>query len=94
MEKLIYILRHGQTDYNLQGIVQGGGVDTSLNDTGRKQAHAFHEAYKHIPFEAVITSRLKRTHQTGSFTGKFLHSITLNLHRLVSGMDDRIGSGS
>jgi probable phosphoglycerate mutase len=64
MEKLIYILRHGQTDYNLQGIVQGGGVDTSLNDTGRKQAQAFHEAYKHIPFEAVITSRLKRTHQT------------------------------
>lgn len=64
MQKLIYILRHGQTDYNLQGIIQGGGVDTSLNETGRKQAQAFFDAYKDIPFEAVITSRLQRTHQT------------------------------
>jgi phosphoserine phosphatase len=62
--KTIYILRHGQTDFNLQGIVQGGGVDTSLNETGRQQAKAFHAAYGHLPFETVLTSRLKRTHQT------------------------------
>lgn len=63
-EKTIYILRHGQTDYNLQGIVQGGGVDTSLNATGQKQAKAFHAAYAHLPFEVVLTSGLQRTHQT------------------------------
>ncbi|MEM1214281.1 MAG: histidine phosphatase family protein [Bacteroidota bacterium] len=64
MTKTIYILRHGQTDYNLQGIVQGGGVDTSLNDTGRAQARAFYERYQHLPFEAVLTSDLKRTYET------------------------------
>jgi len=64
MNKTIYILRHGQTDFNLRGIVQGGGVDTSLNQTGRQQAEAFHKAYGHLPFEAVLTSTQKRTHET------------------------------
>lgn len=62
--KTIYIIRHGQTDYNLRGIVQGGGVDTSLNETGRKQGAAFHQTYGHLPFEAVLTSTQKRTHET------------------------------
>jgi broad specificity phosphatase PhoE len=32
--KKIYLIRHGQTDYNLKSIVQGSGVDTDLNDKG------------------------------------------------------------
>ncbi|HEY9047422.1 MAG TPA: histidine phosphatase family protein [Ohtaekwangia sp.] len=62
--KKIYLIRHGQTDYNLQNIVQGSGVDTDLNDRGRAQAQAFFETYKHIPFQKVYTSVLKRTHQS------------------------------
>lgn len=63
-DKTIYILRHGQTDYNLRGIVQGGGVDTSLNATGEAQARAFYDKYQHLPFTKVLTSGLKRTHET------------------------------
>ncbi|MEL6658494.1 MAG: histidine phosphatase family protein [Bacteroidota bacterium] len=63
-DKTVYILRHGQTDFNLKGIVQGGGVDTSLNETGRKQAQAFHNAYADLPFEVVLSSTLKRTRET------------------------------
>jgi broad specificity phosphatase PhoE len=59
--KKIYILRHGQTDFNLRGIVQGSGVDSSLNDFGWTQTRAFYEAYANIPFEKVYTSVLKRT---------------------------------
>ncbi len=62
--KKIYLIRHGQTEYNLQNIVQGSGVDTDLNDRGRQQAEAFFERYKHVPFEKVYTSALKRTHQS------------------------------
>jgi probable phosphoglycerate mutase len=58
------VVRHGQTDLNLKGIVQGSGVDSTLNDTGRAQAQAFFENYKHIPFDKVYTSALKRTKQT------------------------------
>lgn len=61
MSKKIYIIRHGQTDYNLRGVVQGSGVDSSLNETGRKQAEAFFNAYQHILFDKIYTSSLKRT---------------------------------
>ena len=64
MSKTVYLLRHGETDYNLKGIVQGSGVNSSLNDTGRAQAAAFHRRYGKLPFELVVTSRLKRTHET------------------------------
>lgn len=59
--KKIYVVRHGQTDYNLRGIVQGSGVDSSLNDFGRLQTRAFYDAYKHIAFDKVYTSVLART---------------------------------
>lgn len=62
--KTLYILRHGETDLNKQGIVQGRGMDTDLNEHGRQQAEAFYQAYKHIPFDKIYTSTLKRTHQT------------------------------
>lgn len=60
----LYIIRHGETDYNVQGIVQGSGVDTDLNDTGRAQAQLFYTQYSTIPFEIAIVSQLKRTWQT------------------------------
>ena len=63
-EKQLYIIRHGETDLNRQGIVQGRGMNTDLNELGRRQAEAFYQAYKHLPFEKVYTSTLKRTHQT------------------------------
>lgn len=62
--KKIYIVRHGQTDYNLKGIVQGSGVNASLNDNGKKQAQQLFDAYKHIPFDCVYTSALARTQET------------------------------
>ncbi len=62
--KKIYLIRHGQTDYNLKGYVQGSGVDSDLNQTGRNQAAKFFDYYKDIPFKKVYTSRLKRSIQS------------------------------
>jgi broad specificity phosphatase PhoE len=62
--KKIYLIRHGQTDFNLKGVVQGSGVDSSLNDHGKQQALAFFEKYKQIKFDKVYTSVLKRTIET------------------------------
>jgi broad specificity phosphatase PhoE len=62
--KKIYLIRHGQTDLNLQGIVQGSGIDSSLNETGRWQAHKFFQAYKDIAFDKVYTSVLQRSIQS------------------------------
>lgn len=62
--KDIYIIRHGETDYNRRGIVQGSGVDADLNEMGRAQAMAFFQAYQHVPFAKIYTSTLIRTYQT------------------------------
>lgn len=62
--KTIYLIRHGQTDFNKKGIIQGAGVDSDLNETGRRQAQQFFQHYRHIPFQKIYTSTLKRTHQT------------------------------
>lgn len=66
MKKTLYIIRHGETDLNKRGVVQGRGMNTDLNDRGRQQAEAFYQAYKNVPFDKVYTSTLKRTHQTVS----------------------------
>lgn len=64
MKKTFYFIRHGQTDLNLKGIVQGRGVNSPLNHTGRAQAQAFFACYNSVPFDKVYTSTLLRTHQT------------------------------
>lgn len=62
----VYIYRHGETLYNTKGIIQGRGVDSSLNETGKAQSIAFFEKYKEVPFDRLITSTLKRTQETAA----------------------------
>ncbi len=60
----LYIIRHGETEFNRLQIVQGSGVDSDLNHIGYEQARAFHETYQDIDFQLVVTSKLRRTQQT------------------------------
>jgi len=64
LEKILYIIRHGQTDLNLKGIVQGRGVNSPLNEMGKMQAQAFYNRYRDEHFDKIYTSTLLRTHQT------------------------------
>ncbi len=69
--KTIYLIRHGETDYNRKGVVQGSGIDAELNEMGRAQADAFYDAYGHVPFDKIYTSQLIRTRQS---VEKFIRS--------------------
>lgn len=60
----LHFLRHAETDYNKNGIIQGGGVDSDLNDTGREQSRKLHEYYSQVSFDQIFTSAQKRTQQT------------------------------
>lgn len=64
MVKKFYILRHGETEYNRLGMVQGSGIDASLNEKGQKQAAAFFNYYKDLDVQKVYISNLRRTHET------------------------------
>ncbi len=58
--KEIFFIRHGETDYNKKGIVQGRGVNPPLNEKGRLQAESFFQKYQSEPFEIIYTSTLQR----------------------------------
>jgi len=62
--KEIFLVRHGETDFNRQGIIQGRGVDMSINEKGIQQAKAFYQRYKDAGFQKVCYSSLIRTRQT------------------------------
>lgn len=76
--KEIYLVRHGETDYNLKGIVQGRGVNSSINNTGQQQALQFFQHFKNEKFNSILVSSLQRTHQTMQ---PFVEEgYTLNIH--------------
>jgi len=62
---MIYIVRHGQTDWNLEGRTQGHS-DIALNQTGINQANILKEKLKDIKFDKVFSSPLKRAYETAS----------------------------
>jgi broad specificity phosphatase PhoE len=58
------LLRHGETDWNLLGKIQGGGYDIPLNDNGRLQAEKAAAELDGIPLGIVASSSLSRARET------------------------------
>ena len=61
---VFYLVRHGETNYNRDNIMQGGGVDCALNAKGKSQAEALADRLASVPLDVVYTSPMKRTVQT------------------------------
>lgn len=45
-------------------MVQGRGINSSINETGRSQADKFYKAYKDVGFDKIYVSSLKRTKES------------------------------
>ncbi len=60
---MIYIVRHGQTDWNIEGRFQGR-TDIELNEKGKSQAENIKEKLEGIRFDKVFSSPLKRALET------------------------------
>ncbi len=58
-----YIVRHGETVWNTQEILQGH-MDSSLTEKGLDQAKEIARMFKDIPFVAVFSSDSLRAHRT------------------------------
>jgi broad specificity phosphatase PhoE len=65
--KEFYFLRHGETDWNKQGIYTGSN-DIPLNETGLKQAERASEILKDYPIKSICISPMWRVRQTARFT--------------------------
>lgn len=59
----LYIMRHGETNWNARKLLQGGS-ETILNENGRRLALVTGEALSDVPFRKVFSSPLKRAMET------------------------------
>lgn len=67
----IYLVRHGETDWNLESKIQGQ-TDTPLNENGRKQARELAEKISAELCEigSIYTSKKKRALETAEIIGE------------------------
>ena len=59
----LYIVRHGQTDWNVQKLLQGQ-QDSALTELGITQAKELQETLREIHFDGIFSSDLLRTKKT------------------------------
>ena len=59
----LYLIRHGETEWNKSGRYQGS-TDVALSAMGLKQAEKTKEYFKEIPLDGVISSPLQRARIT------------------------------
>lgn len=65
----IYLMRHGQTDWNV-GLRMQGSADIPLNDNGIAQAREAAAGMKQLPLDCILTSPLKRAQQTAEIVAE------------------------
>jgi broad specificity phosphatase PhoE len=76
-----YYLRHGETDYNVQKILQGHS-DIPLNAKGREQAHLAAQILARHPIDRIITSPLVRAAETAEIINGVLQKPIIHDDRL------------
>jgi broad specificity phosphatase PhoE len=60
----VYVMRHGETDCNRDGIIQGPRIDSELSDLGHSQAERLGDAFAETPLDALFVSPMLRARQT------------------------------
>lgn len=78
----IYLIRHGQTDWNLQGRIQGSH-DIPLNGTGLKQADCLAQGMKNRPVKKIFCSTLKRALTTAEVLGTIQNAQIFKKRQLI-----------
>jgi glucosyl-3-phosphoglycerate phosphatase len=65
----VVLLRHGQTDYNVAGRMQGH-IDSHLTDEGRAQAVRAAPVLATMPFDRIVSSDLTRAVDTAGIVAE------------------------
>ena len=74
IKMIIAIVRHGETDYNKQRLIQGR-IDNVLNQTGKIQAETLGAYLKanNETFDVLLTSPLLRAKETAQIVGSHIN---------------------
>jgi len=76
-----YIVRHGQSEGNVQKILQGH-MDFPLSKEGEKQAQRRAQELKHVRFDLAFASDLLRAHRTAEIIA-LEHQLTVSATRAL-----------
>ena len=68
---MFYLVRHGQTDWNINHRIQGH-LDMPLNDTGRNEAAVCAKQLAAVKIDQIISSDLSRAKETANIINKTL----------------------
>ena len=60
----LWLIRHGQTDWNAEGRIQGQ-MNSQLSELGVRQAERLQERLKRASFDSFFSSDSDRAHKTG-----------------------------
>lgn len=83
--KVFYIFRHGETDFNREGRWQGAGLDPELNLAGITQAHLLAETLRPLNLQIIYSSPLQRALQTAEIIGSELNIPVVVNNELIEG---------
>ena len=78
---MIYFIRHGQTDWNINRCIQGT-TDVPLNAVGRAQARALCPEMQALKLDKIITSDLKRAWETAEILNQEIQVPIITDNRL------------
>ena len=63
-QTIFYVSRHGQTEFNLKGIIGGTLEPNPLSPKGEEQAKLLSKNLKHVSFDKIYSSKLLRAIKT------------------------------
>ena len=79
---MLYIIRHGKTDWNIRHKLQGR-TDIPLNDEGRRMSEEARETYRDVHFDICFSSPLIRARETAEILLKGRNIPVLTDNRLA-----------
>jgi alpha-ribazole phosphatase len=80
----LYVLRHGETNYNRLGLCNDDPRrDVHLTDNGIAQAQAASQQLRDAPLQRIITSELPRTRQTAEIINRY-HRVPIEANALLN----------
>lgn len=81
----LYLCRHGETDFNKAGLIQGRGINAKLNSTGQEQAQCLAKCVLNLSLDLICSSSLNRAIETAQVVCNYFPNVE---HKILSDFDE------